>query len=418
MAYRSKFFFIFMVFVCMPLAAKWGKRHRKKSPESVQAIPQQKSLKKSSPQSVGEGNQSEQNSKQKECIVRVLLDEASEDTSWQLSSKQGLFAWDPRQPQQKLLCKTNTLVIKAKGNTLYLNGKKCSHDRLCIRPKEGGTIFEDRAHSGSFLVVREEARTLLINCVALEEYVFSVLRSESWPGWPLEVNKVFAIASRSYVIALVIRSRKNKHPYHIKNTNEHQTYTGTHSCSVIKAAVEQTKGIFLAYDNKPIIAMFDCCCGGIIPAYIANFNFKDAPYLARKYACKHCKRCRIYSWHAEYDVSEFEQLVHDLYRMNKKLHEVKVAKKDKAGLVQEVILKGPGITKSISGQKMYSLMKDVKSFCFGIRKRAGKIILQGRGYGHHIGLCQWGAREMVRDGWNYKRILQFYYPSTQFMKLT
>ena len=41
----------------------------------------------------------------------------------------------------------------------------------------------------------------------------------------------------------------------------------------------------------------------------------------------------------------------------------------------------------------------------------------GKGYGHHLGICQWGARYMVDAGWNYQRILQFYYPGADFMKL-
>ncbi len=45
------------------------------------------------------------------------------------------------------------------------------------------------------------------------------------------------------------------------------------------------------------------------------------------------------------------------------------------------------------------------------------ITFKGTGYGHHMGLCQWGARELVNQGWNYKKILHFYYPGTTFMKL-
>ena len=44
-------------------------------------------------------------------------------------------------------------------------------------------------------------------------------------------------------------------------------------------------------------------------------------------------------------------------------------------------------------------------------------MFKGTGYGHHIGLCQWGARELVSQGWDYKKILHFYYPDTTFMKL-
>ena len=45
------------------------------------------------------------------------------------------------------------------------------------------------------------------------------------------------------------------------------------------------------------------------------------------------------------------------------------------------------------------------------------MTIEGKGHGHHMGLCQWGAREMVRLGWEYEDILEFYYPDTQLMKL-
>jgi len=86
-------------------------------------------------------------------------------------------------------------------------------------------------------------------------------------------------------------------------------------------------------------------------------------------------------------------------------------------LFEEVALQGFKRRIKVSGKKLYSMLKDIKSFCFNIQKKADKIVFNGRGYGHHIGLCQWGAREMVRDGWDYKKILRFYYPSTNFMRL-
>ena len=94
---------------------------------------------------------------------------------------------------------------------------------------------------------------------------------------------------------------------------------------------------------------------------------------------------------------------------------MKIVKKDKAGLVEEVIIHArKKIT--LAGKKVYNLLKEVKSFCYSITRKKNKIILNGRGYGHHLGLCQWGAREMVRDGWDYKKILLFYFPQTKLMK--
>ena len=99
------------------------------------------------------------------------------------------------------------------------------------------------------------------------------------------------------------------------------------------------------------------------------------------------------------------------------LSDIHVTKKDKAGLVMDVMIKNAKHTIIIPGKKLYSLMQEVKSFYFDVHKKSGKIMFTGRGFGHHIGLCQWGARYMVRDGWDYKSILRFYYPGAYFMHL-
>jgi stage II sporulation protein D len=227
---------------------------------------------------------------------------------------------------------------------------------------------------------------------------------------------VFAIASRSYVIGVIINNRPNT-PYHVKNTNKHQTYSGVHADPVLKAAVEQTKGIFLAYEKNPITAMFDSCCGGVIPANIHGANFSNAPYLARKYACTYCKDCKMFNWTAHYSLDQFEKMIQKEFKHIKTIKSVKVAKTDKAGLVQHVSIKGHHKLFSIPGKKIYSMLTKVKSFCFDIVMNANKVIFNGKGIGHHMGLCQWGAREMVRQGYDYKSILSFYYPDTHFMRL-
>src|SRR3990172_5773771 len=98
--------------------------------------------------------------------------------------------------------------------------------------------------------------------------------------------------------------------------------------------------------------MFDSCCGGIVPAHIQGVNFNDAPYLARKYACTHCKRCRVYSWEAQYAYHEIERLVRERIKQFKDLQHVKITKKDKAGVVQEAIIKGKDHTIKFTGKKL------------------------------------------------------------------
>jgi stage II sporulation protein D len=297
----------------------------------------------------------------------------------------------------------------------YINGQKMNEKAIKIDAIEGHLGFDNKVYQGSFISLIDGRSCFFINQLELEDYVYSVLRSESWPGWPLEVNKVFAVASRTYVLAKIVEGGTKK-PYHIKNTNIHQTYKGFHESDTLKKAVEQTKGLIVTFNKKPIHAMFDSCCGGIIPADLSSMDFKKAPYLARTVICDFCKPCKIYTWKCEFDCHEFEKLLQEKGFPVSGIKAIQ-AKHDKAGAVQEVAIHGSQGVITLTGKQAYSLTTKIKSFCYSIQKKLKKIIFEGKGYGHHLGLCQWGVRNMIDQGWGYKDILKYSYPGTTCMKL-
>ena len=101
------------------------------------------------------------------------------------------------------------------------------------------------------------------------------------------------------------------------------------------------------------------------------------------------------------------------------LKDVRVSKKDPVGLVGQIQLRGSITHIDLAGTLAVNLLKPhIKSRTFSLKhQREGKeskIICSGLGYGHQLGLCQYGARELVRRGWNHKQILKFYYPGTTF----
>ena len=353
-------------------------------------------------------------------VVHVLLDEVKgvHNHTWHVSSSKGFKVIDARGTTQMLgrFLKDATVSTKRNGH-FYVNHRRVGDQIVHLIPLSGTFSCKGKEYKGSCVFMRQKGTVYFINPIDLELYVSSVLRSESWPGWPLEYNKVQAIASRTYVIAMMLRAQELKQPYDVRPSNIHQTYNGTHDVVTIKKAVWQTRGMFLGYDGKPILAMFDSCCGGVIPAKIAEFDFSKAPYLARKKRCKYCKRCWIFNWKASFTPKELEKAFNKEFGDVRKFKKIKITQRDKAGVVQEVAVKRKRSKYNLSAHKTYSLLKGVKSFCFDIKKKKGVYHFSGVGYGHHIGLCQWGAREMVRDGWDYKKILAFYYPGTKFMKL-
>jgi stage II sporulation protein D (peptidoglycan lytic transglycosylase) len=351
--------------------------------------------------------------------VRVLLADLNQlSAGCEITTEKGFLLADPVHGNSTMRSSTNKLLVTLKDNFFYLNGKRLLKKTCVIKPREGALVFEGNNYHGNFIITIQGTCAYLINSLNIEDYIFSVLNSEGWPGWPHEMYKVLAITCRSYMMAMIRQAYESGRLYHVKNTNAHQTYKGTHTNHKLRKAVDDTQGLFLTYNNNPIIAMFDICCGGVIPAGIHGFDFGKAPYLARNYPCTHCKNCSSYSWQLSCDKHDIITQLQKEFPQLMAVKDVKISKKDKAGLVIEAQIKTPRTTISIPGRKLYSIIDGIRSFCFVIQRIGNAVVFKGRGFGHHLGLCQWGARAMVRDGWDHRKILSFYYPETKLMRLT
>lgn len=356
--------------------------------------------------------------------IRVLLEEKKgyfEDVT--ITSPTGFILRDGREQARKWHFENTELVISKSHHGVLINNKRLTTDLVVIEPRSGHEHVQKNlelfgnTYQGHMYLKATQETVQFINEVDIEAYVYSVVRFEGWPGWPLEVNKAFCIAIRTYLVAKVLEARKAGSAYHIKNTNIHQTYKGLHESLHLQQAIAQTRGLILTHDNKPIVAMFDSCCGGVIPAHTDVVDYAKAPYLKREYACDFCKPCKIYSWKREYHVDDVIDLLCSPERPIKKIRSMKVTKKDVAGLVQEVEIHADRAKYVLSGKEMYRRFSRIVSFCYSIEKRGTTITFSGRGYGHHVGMCQWGARRMVDHGYTFGQMLAFYYPGTQVMCL-
>ncbi len=341
------------------------------------------------------------------CHVRVLLAEgdATETHEWQFVTQKKSF-----------LCALS-------GGALLCNGKKLDKTALRISSTDNRCSYLDNVYAGDIALIISGGRWYIINNIALEDYVYSVIRSEGWPGWPLEVNKVFAVMVRTYAVHKMMLTknsalkRTKKQLFDIKATNIHQTYKGVHDYEHLHQAVKETEGLILSYNKQPIVAMYDSCCGGVIPAHLTGFDFKSNPYLARSYPCTYCTECKLYRWKVVYPQDLLINLLQSELPALKSIKDIRVVHADKAGKVIEVHVKSGRAHKKISGGLMYRLCKDVKSFCYTIKKEGDNFLFEGKGFGHHVGVCQWGVRNMVKQGFLCKAILDYYYPGTELMKL-
>ncbi|HBL98579.1 TPA: hypothetical protein DDZ86_02960 [Candidatus Dependentiae bacterium] len=358
--------------------------------------------------------------------VRVLLAKAerSDVFEWTLKSPNGFFLRDPDDGTIQEI-KGTKITVSFKQGRITINRRRLVKNGVELVAKSGETAFMGNRYAGFFALdyASREGLVHLVNHVDIEDYLYSVLRWESWPGWPLEVNKALTIACRTFLVKKILDSRREKEDgsfvrsYDIRATNMDQTYKGIHEFVALRKALEETRGIVMTFGGKPIEAMYDTCCGGVVPADLEGVDFVKAPYLKRDYACTYCKNCSLYTWKVIYRTSDFKELIRAGIEDAVPVRDIRILRRDKAHVVREVQVKTNSAWIALSGQKIYSLLKDIKSLCFSLKRDGNKIIATGHGCGHHLGLCQWGAREMVRQGWNYKEVLEFFYPGISFTSI-
>ncbi|MBP6892053.1 SpoIID/LytB domain-containing protein [Candidatus Babeliales bacterium] len=330
---------------------------------------------------------------------------------------------------RKKLEKDKKYRYKLLGDILFDVTQKLLHEFVPVLPSKllqqileqdaSGIEFQGNQYLGSFVLFQEKNQLYVINSLDIDDYLLSVIKHEGWPGWPLEMNKVLAIACRTYLIWQVLQAQKINRPYHIENGIKHQTYKGHHNQSLkFKQAVQETKDMFVSYDEKPALTMYDACCGGIVPAHIDDPDYKRVSYLAREYPCTFCKNYKVFNWHVDFSSETIITRLQKDFPKVTKLIDMIVLKKDKAGLVKKIQFNVGTRKIIITDKKMKSLFPELKSYCFNITRAHRHYLIEGKGFGHHRGLCQWGAYKLVKDDhWNFTQVLQFYYPGTKLMKL-
>jgi stage II sporulation protein D len=312
------------------------------------------------------------------------------------------------------------LRVAIKSQQIFINEKPYLHyDPLIISPIDDEDLKLDGvAFNGYFRLVRNNGELLVINHLDLEDYVSSVLKTEGWPGWAPQFYNIQAIISRTYALDKIYKNRQNKKSalFDICNTNLHQTYKGSHDIDYIKTAVSGTNGLFLVFNDKPIDAMYDCCCGGVNPSHISDMPYKTAPYLCRNEPCRFCQNTKIYNWQAKIKLADFIAKLNTKFPRIKNITKITL-EKDKAKIVKKIKLLDNRKSYVITGKEFYSFYKEVKSFIFDINMENEFLNVIGRGYGHHRGLCQWGAHEMIKQNFSCQDVLEFYYPKAKIKRI-
>ncbi len=272
----------------------------------------------------------------------------------------------------------------------------------------GELFINGHFYYGSLEVLKDQNGLYVINTLPFEEYIEGVVSAEIGREWEAEALKAQAVISRTY--AVFYRSFNSGNSYHITSSILHQLYKGKNEDPLITDAVKATAGEVLTYHNQPIKSFFHATCGGKteFPEEVWKESY---PYLT-SVDC-YGRNAPYDNWQRRFSLKEISEAlgianVKDInissYTATGRVKTLTITGQDKAGDLT-IEIKATELRKQLG-------YKELPSTQFSLVKTGDDIIFTGSGFGHGVGLSQWGALEMARQGKNYREILAHFYPGT------
>ena len=293
---------------------------------------------------------------------------------------------------------------------------------------------EDRWYRGEIIIHKKKNfRLEIINELDLELYLQGIMKQEISPQWPEAALKAQAIVARSY--ALFEKQRNLDSLYDLKSTTESQAYLGIDGEDPLtNQAIEDTRDLILTVDGKPLSAFYHACCGGhtgsahnifgdypAIPGVVCTFC-QDSPYYTWEVPFSNIQ-VRNYLLRSEIKVSPIKSIYPIGKTSSRRIRELKIKHE-----LESIRITGKKFRRMIGYNQLPSLLftieeiqekddeegeegeegkKKKKQKDYGLEKTFNFI---GRGWGHGVGLCQWGSKKMAEEGSSYEEILHKYYP--------
>ncbi len=276
---------------------------------------------------------------------------------------------------------------------------------IYLKPVKGHLLLNGRPYHGNFIIYPQKKRLLVINRVLIDDYLKGVLPHEISPRWPMNAIKAQAIASRSY--AFVKRLENRGKLYDLNSTVSSQVYKGmVGEDTNTNWAVDETSGFVMSYKGKIAVAFFHSSCGGYTEDS-GNVWSKTLPYL-RGVKSPWCRSTKHYSWSVQISEMVFRKRL----AIKSVINKVSVVSRYPSGRVKKVALKmATGKFRFFSGKQLRRIIGNnkLKGTNFKISLKNGFIKIDGKGWGHGVGMCQWCAKVMADKGFTAFEILKYFY---------
>lgn len=286
----------------------------------------------------------------------------------------------------------------------------------------------------------------VVNEVSLEKYLDGLVNAEFSAKWKEEAIAAQVVAARTYAYYQIQGSRRRH--FDVDATIKDQVYDGSMKEDYrASLSVKRTEGLLLTTGGTmnplPIKAFYHSTCGGQteLPENVWGGKY---PGFKRSVHCPYCANSPRFNWDTEFTAREFSDVLlrtakSGLNRVRlrswpadwkkwvatpENLRDIRVGARDAQGRVSRLIASwvhdGATTRLELTAQQLRDWFGAVRvrSATFEIFPQGGtRWRLEGRGYGHGVGLCQWGAKVMGEKGYSMASILKFYYPDATVRKL-
>lgn len=333
-------------------------------------------------------------------------------------------------------------VIHPEDGTVLCTYEK-SDQPLGLCPKDSGTVLIDGSeYRGSARFLLNDTGLTVINYVDLEDYLKGVVPGEMPHSWPTEALKAQAVCARNF--ALTNWNKFQKYGFNLDDTTQSQVYLGVKAEKPeSNRAVEETENIFLTYNGEPATTFFYSSSGGHTESSKYVWG-GDYPYLIGVEDPYDTSR----EWTVPYTPDEIEEKLAGINVNIGDVTDLEVIERSPSGRIIDLKIIGTTGTYHAKLEKSRSLF-NLRSNLFTITETGGEIqpttvitargledrqitqsvitatgivspqvgtpseyIFQGTGYGHGVGMSQYGAKGMAEQGYNFEQILTHYFAGT------
>ena len=254
----------------------------------------------------------------------------------------------------------------------------------------------------------------------IETYVMGVVAGEMKNDWPLEALKAQAILARTFTLKFCQdKDSKYKDADISTDVTEAQAYAAGDINDRVRQAVNETRGQAMAYNGEYPYAWFHAHAGGMteLPTVSLDYNKEDPPYL-KPVRSKESDEApaNVKHWTATFTRAQVVKACADAGVKIDELESIEVGEKGASGRAKTLLVNGksvsaPSFRLQIGANRLKSTLID------SVNIEGNQVTFKGRGFGHGVGMSQWGAYAMAEDGKSAEDIIGHYFSDVNIVKL-